>query len=116
MTLDEAIRHAEEVADTCEYEASKYDMNDYYESHVACQVGKCAEDHRQLAAWLKELKQLKEQESVLDKIRTEIEQRAKPNELGGRGNGKSIRYGLCIALNIIDKYKTESGAQDADNN
>ena len=45
---------------------------------------------------------------VLDKIRAEIEQRAKPNELGGRGNGKAIRCGLCIALGIIDKYKTGS--------
>lgn len=45
---------------------------------------------------------------VLDKIRAEIEQKARPNELGGRGNGKSIRYGLCIALEIIDKYKLES--------
>jgi len=47
MTLEEAIKHAEEVADLCEY--------------VACQEGKCAEEHRQLAEWLKELKQLREQ-------------------------------------------------------
>lgn len=43
--------------------------------------------------------------SNLDKIRAEIEQKARPNEIGGRGNGKSIRYGLCMALQIIDKYK-----------
>ena len=61
MTLDEAIKHAEEVADLCEYEASKYDMSDSYESYVACQNGKCATEHRQLAEWLKELKQLREQ-------------------------------------------------------
>ena len=45
---------------------------------------------------------------VLDKIRAEIEQKAKPYEMGGRGNGKTIRYGLCMALEIIDKYKAES--------
>ena len=61
MKLDEAIKHAEEVADTCEYEASKYDMSDSYESHVAYQEGKCAEEHRQLAEWLKELKRVREQ-------------------------------------------------------
>ena len=66
MTLDEAIKHAEEVADVCEFEASKYDMTDAYESHVACQNGKCAEEHRQLAGWLKELKQLREQEHCKD--------------------------------------------------
>lgn len=47
-------------------------------------------------------------EERLDEIRTKIEQKARPNELGGRGNGKSIRYGLCMALEIIDKYKAES--------
>lgn len=45
---------------------------------------------------------------VLDKIRAEIEELAKPNEFGGRGNGKSARYGLCKALEIIDKYQAES--------
>ena len=48
-----------------------------------------------------------EQEDVLDKIRAEIEQKARPNEISGRGNGKSIRYGLFMALEIIDKYKAE---------
>lgn len=42
MTLDEAIRHAEEVA---EY--------DYYNDEQK----KCANEHRQLAEWLKELKE-----------------------------------------------------------
>lgn len=49
---------------------------------------------------------------VLDKIRAEIEQKARPNEIGGRGNGKSIRYVLCMALEIIDKYKAESEVQE----
>jgi len=62
MTLEEAIIHAEEVADVCEFEASKYDMTDAYESHVACQEGECAAEHRQLAEWLKELKTLRKQD------------------------------------------------------
>lgn len=44
MTLDEAIKHAEEVANDME---------------LCCK--ECAEEHRQLAEWLKELKQLREQ-------------------------------------------------------
>lgn len=67
MTIDEAIKHAEEVADLCEYEASKYDMSDFYESHVACQEGKCGEEHRQLAEWLRDYKRLLEQESKTNK-------------------------------------------------
>ena len=62
MTLEEAIKHCEEVADTCESEVSNYDLTDRYESSVACGVGKCGEEHRQLAEWLKELKVYKEQE------------------------------------------------------
>lgn len=42
MTLDEAIIHAEEVADRCE---------------VTDGDCKCAAEHRQLAEWLKELKE-----------------------------------------------------------
>lgn len=48
MTLDEAIKHAEEVAD--------YDC--YNEEQI-----KCAEEHRQLAEWLKDYKRLLELEN-----------------------------------------------------
>lgn len=53
--------------------------------------------------------------AVIDKIRAEIEEIAKPNEIGGRGNGKSIRYGLCLALEIIDKHRAESEVDDEKN-
>lgn len=45
MTLDETILHAEEVADRCDVTDGDW---------------ACAEAHRQLAEWLKELKQLRE--------------------------------------------------------
>ena len=60
LSIDEAIKHAREVAETCECEASKYDMCDSYESQVAYQEGKCAEEHEQLATWLEELKAYRE--------------------------------------------------------
>ena len=59
MTIDEAIAHARAVADTCEDEASKYDICDSYERQVAYQEGKCAREHEQLAEWLGELKAIK---------------------------------------------------------
>ena len=46
MTLDEAIKHAEEVADS------------YNNTVPDCD---CAEEHRQLAEWLKDYKRLREQ-------------------------------------------------------
>jgi len=66
MTIDEAIKHAEEVAESQEYEGKKLEesgkkYHDEYENYCASQCFECAEEHRQLAEWLKELKQLKEQ-------------------------------------------------------
>ena len=52
MTLDESIKHAEEVA----VEHTKYNRYGGFES-----CDECAEEHLQLARWLKELKQLREQ-------------------------------------------------------
>ena len=54
MTLDEAIKHAEEVADEKKKEACNlYDAKNYEESRECIW---CADEHRQLAEWLKELK------------------------------------------------------------
>lgn len=46
MTLDEAIIHCEEVADKCA---------------VADRYIECAKEHRQLAEWLKELKEYRKE-------------------------------------------------------
>lgn len=53
MTLDEAIKHAEEVAD--------------YDAYGEKQR-RCAEEHRQLAEWLKDYKRLLKQEPCEDCI------------------------------------------------
>ena len=69
MTLDEAIKHAEEVAEKFESLHERYENMD--ENRLLFRVEeneckKCAEEHRQLAEWLKELKQLREQEPCED--------------------------------------------------
>ena len=53
MTIDEAIKHCEEKAEQLEGYAEPY------RSMGNCE--KCAEEHRQLAEWLKELKAYREQ-------------------------------------------------------
>ena len=60
MTLDEAILHAEEVAD----------YHDRIKQIKAVTLGecRCADEHRQLAEWLKELKAYKEQQPCGDAI------------------------------------------------
>lgn len=52
MTLGEAIKHCEEVAMEC----------DLYKIEIEY---KCGAEHRQFAAWLRELKELKEENKVL---------------------------------------------------
>lgn len=53
MTLDEAIKHCEEVAESHDRIAQI--------KAVTLEECKCAKEHRQLATWLRELKQLREQ-------------------------------------------------------
>ena len=65
MTLDEAIKHCLEVAENCEEQANQCDSDDRYERHVMHENAKCAAEHRQLAEWLRELKDLREENKVL---------------------------------------------------
>ena len=119
MTLDEAIKHAEEVAEKQEKAAKEWHENQVrkcklipfaemdYTHENECE--ECAVEHRQLEEWLKELKQLREQQSVLDKIRAEIEQLTITE--GGYNYTRKMAelYSLKIkVLQIIDKYKAES--------
>ena len=50
LSLDEAILHAEEVAERLE------NKNGYAYTDVTCE--ECAKEHRQLAEWLKALKEI----------------------------------------------------------
>lgn len=56
MTLEEAIKHCEDIAESCEWEAGLCGETDGYECHEMHELGKCASDHRQLVEWLRELK------------------------------------------------------------
>lgn len=57
MTIDDAIKHAEEVAKVNESWHEEY-IDTAFEQH-ALNCKKCAEDHFQLAEWLKILKRVK---------------------------------------------------------
>jgi len=59
MIIDEAIKHAEEVADTKLQDAELSEIQGCYNNAKKCYA--CAEEHRQLAEWLKELKKLRGQ-------------------------------------------------------
>ena len=63
MTLEEAIKHAEEVAQEKGYEYQEclavHDMEE------AMNCGKCGEEHRQLAEWLRELKERRKEPEIV---------------------------------------------------
>lgn len=58
MILDEAIKHCEEVASRCDGLADNQAENELFDT--AGKTRTCAEEHRQLAEWLKELKRYRE--------------------------------------------------------
>ena len=79
MELDEAIKHAEEIAEESEKDAKSWVCDgwqsgfkkltpekeaEFYAERVKLSdnCAKCAEEHRQLAEWLKELKELREKQ------------------------------------------------------
>ena len=98
MTLDEAIKHCEEVAEEQDMKAGfetdyqTYTMSE--EERERCK--ECASEHRQLAEWLRELKAYRKAEK-------EIEQElVNWNDID---NGKC--RGLFLATSIIQHYKNE---------
>lgn len=65
LDLESAIKHAEEVAWENEQQYNKDPIQlGYIEKFYDCQ--KCANDHRQLAEWLKDYKRLLAKESGVD--------------------------------------------------
>lgn len=59
LTIDEAIRHCEEVAKEQNRNAAEYNEHDEWEFVNKCACEQCAADHLQLAEWLRELLELR---------------------------------------------------------
>ena len=77
MTLDEAIRHCEEVAD-------------------GCSGAECKADHRQLAEWLKELKERREHIAEVSKKELTAEVR-RMNTVSREDAIASVKTGTFMA-------------------
>ena len=73
LTLDEAIEHAKEVASEQERLMGRYDAasgyarsrNESIRTESAKECEKCAEEHRQLAAWLRELQERRKEPEIV---------------------------------------------------
>ena len=57
MILDDALKHKENVSDECEVKARLLETPHYTKKSME----NCAKEHRQLAEWLKELKELRKE-------------------------------------------------------
>ena len=100
MTIDEAIKKVEEVAEENEFLANQYskkNQNHPVERWDSCEV--CAAEHRQLASWLRELKQLRQ--AVKD-IRREIAEYKDDKLIHAERNEM-----IDIVLDIIDRHLKE---------
>ena len=62
MSIDEAIKHSEEVVSRCETDTDWGMGNHFIDRSGVADVIKCGQEHRQLAEWLKDYKRLLEQE------------------------------------------------------
>ena len=63
MTIEQAIEHAEEVAQEKRYEYQE--CLAVHDKEEAMDCRKCGEEHEQLAAWLKELKERRKEPKII---------------------------------------------------
>ena len=127
MSIDEAIKHSEEVAIEQNKLCKRYDdASGYSRSHNeairttdAKRCEECAAEHRQLTEWLKELQAHRE---AWEKLRTEIQEET---ELAYADFGQykvdvlevdvddlpndDYRYGMERTLELISKYRPKEG-------
>lgn len=81
MTLDEAIKHEEEVMNENLEKTKDRNASD----PIAINCFECAEEHRQLAEWLKELREIK---NIVDSAEMIIEE----------------EYGVVIVEGYVDVF------------
>lgn len=100
MTLDEAIKHAEAVAEEKEnfikrtYETFAEDRLLFAEEESECK--ECADEHHQLAEWLKDYKRIKEREPLLEKIKEKYALMKADERKKGKWINKSHTIGCGI--------------------
>lgn len=105
MTLDEAIKHCEEVIIENKRNARYYEsLNICTKKALSNACKECAEEHQQLAEWLQELKELR---NALDKIRADI--RDWQIDIHDNEYDAEVHDFVFERIyEIIDKHKTES--------
>lgn len=72
MTLDEVIKHCEEVAEQYETQADKWEEEggERWGKTLSCR--ECAREHKQLGEWLKDYKRLLNKQTCKDAINRQV--------------------------------------------
>jgi hypothetical protein len=108
MRIEELIKYCEEVAESKRKQVENGDWEKGSLTERDCL--ECADEHKQLAKWLRDYKRLLERESALDKIRAEIGMYEADCRLqGGTDECEKCNSNVFGSIyRIIDKYKAES--------
>lgn len=102
MTLEDAIRHAEEVAEIKKTESETAEIQGCDRYALKCE--ECASEHRQLAEWLRDYKRLKEQEPCEDAISRQAAIDANCYNCSIKANGG--KCSKCDAVKAIEKLSS----------
>jgi hypothetical protein len=113
MTLEEAILHAEEVAEE-QKEKAKEGRLQFETWDYISKCEECASEHRQLAEWLKELKDYKDRQDLINKSWQELInykegiEKIKMRSQVYRERGENIlASGMEQALDILEEVNAD---------
>ena len=120
LTLEDAISHAKEVAEK-NYRGAKFESIDSVDDDIKTNCIKCAEEHMQLAEWLKELIFYKdaEEQGLLVRVLCKVGDTVWDNDFGCPESYeiKAFSYGYCdsyvepdIEDEIVFYYENYSGS------
>ena len=104
MTLEEAIKYYSELAEENEKDAEQFKRIKATQDMIS-HCYECAEEHRQIAELLKELKGYK-------KAYTEIDNKIKCDYMGNNEYEMAVSDGYQGAINIIDRCIEEVKADE----
>ena len=104
MSLEEAIKYYSELAEENEKDAEQFKRIKATQDMIS-HCYECAEEHRRLADWLRELKAYK-------KAYTEIDSKIECDYMGTNGYEMAVSDGYQGAINIIDRCIEEVNTDD----
>ncbi|WP_295095647.1 hypothetical protein [Ruminococcus sp.] len=116
MTIDEAIRHCVEVAEENDLAAGTYGIlaennHNAYEKLTAetksSRCAECAADHRQLAEWLTELKELRKLTIINPIIAgyNEVYEKLRKGDIEASNDKDLLKTAIDTLENVMPKYR-----------